>query len=433
MNIKEEICTLDFPLLENIAELSGYIRSSWKKDINKIDLFTENAKVAKRLSLLIKNVYGIDSIVERRKLANFRNKKIYVVIIENKVLDILKDLSLIDDNNQFIDSPKEYITGSLEEEKAYIRGSFLSKGSITDPNSGYHLEMLYDNKYEAVFIQRLLNNFELNSKIIIRDTKYMVYIKEAEKISDFLKILGVTKEFLYYENVRVEKEEKNITNRLNNCEQANIDKIIMTASRTIKEIDELIGVPDTQDGGVGYKAHELHQYEKFYGRLVIKYHKDSRPQVRRYAALKDKLEVLEILNDMYTGDHFPGYDKIRLSYSELERIIRRQLPEWIAALSNQKAVYLITDKFTGKMYVGSATSDNGMLLRRWGDYVANGHGGNQQLVELIKQKGFQYVKDNFVYSVLENYNARVDDSYILGRENWWKETLLTKKFGYNDN
>lgn len=202
---------------------------------------------------------------------------------------------------------------------------------------------------------------------------------------------------------------------------------------TIKEIDELIGIPDTQDGGVGYKAHELHQYEKFYGRLVIKYHKDSRPQVRRYAALKDKLEVLEILNDMYTGDHFPGYDKIRLSYSELERIIRRQLPEWIAALSNQKAVYLITDKFTGKMYVGSATSDNGMLLRRWGDYVANGHGGNQQLVELIKQKGFQYVKDNFVYSVLENYNARVDDSYILGRENWWKETLLTKKFGYNDN
>ena len=239
MNIKEEICTLDFPLLENIAELSGFIRSSWKKDINRIELFTENAKVSKRLSLLIKNVYGIESIIERRKLANFRNKKIYVVIIDNKVIDILKDLSLIDDNNLFIDSPKEYITGSLEEEKAYIRGSFLSKGSITDPKSSYHLEMLYDNKYEAVFIQRLLNNFELNSKIIIRDTKYMVYIKEAEKISDFLKILGVTKEFLYYEDVRVEKEEKNITNRLNNCEQANMDKIIMTATRIINEIDTI--------------------------------------------------------------------------------------------------------------------------------------------------------------------------------------------------
>lgn len=239
MNIKEEICTLNFPLLENIAELSGFIRSNWKKDINKIELFTENESVSKRLYSLLKIVYGIEPDVEKKKLANFRNKNIFVVTINNKVFDILKDLSLIDDDNQFIDSPKEYITGSIEEEKAYIRGSFLSKGSITDPKSGYHLEMLYDNKYEAVFIQRLLNNFELNSKIIIRDTKYMVYIKEAEKISDFLKILGVTNGVLYYENVRVEKEEKNITNRLNNCEQANIDKIIMTASRTISEIDKI--------------------------------------------------------------------------------------------------------------------------------------------------------------------------------------------------
>ena len=239
MNIKEEICTLSFPLLENIAELSGFIRSNWKKDINKIELYTENANVSKRLYSLLKSIYGIEPDIEKRKLANFRNKSIYVITIINKVSDILKDLSLIDDNLEFIDSPKEYITGSIEEEKAYIRGSFLSKGSITDPKSGYHLEMLYDNKYEAVFIQRLLNNFELNSKIIIRDTKYMVYIKEAEKISDFLKILGVTSGVLYYEDVRVEKEEKNITNRLNNCEQANIDKIIMTASRTINEIDKI--------------------------------------------------------------------------------------------------------------------------------------------------------------------------------------------------
>ena len=267
MNIKEEICSLDFPILENIAELSGYIRSSWKKDINRIELFTENAKVSKRLYSLIKSVYGVESNIERRKLANFRNKKIYVVIIDNKVKDILRDLSLIDEEDMFIDSPKEYITGSLEEEKAYIRGSFLSKGSITDPKSSYHLEMLYDNKYEAVFIQRLLNNFELNSKIIIRDTKYMVYIKEAEKISDFLKILGVTKEFLYYENVRVEKEEKNITNRLNNCEQANIDKIIMTAARIIDEIDtidEKLGLDMLDD-----KIRETAIYRKKYPEVSL--------------------------------------------------------------------------------------------------------------------------------------------------------------------
>ena len=245
MEVKEEICSNDYSVLENIAELSGYIRSNWKQDIEKIELFTENAKVAKRLYTLIKSIYGVETNVEGRNLANFGKKKVYVVVIKSNVVNILRDLSLIDDDNNFIDSPKEYITGSVEEEKAYISGSFLSRGSIMNPRSGYHLEMVYDNKYEAVFVQRLLNNFDLNSKIIMRDTKYMVYIKEAEKISDFLKIVGAMKGTLFYENVRVEKEQKNITNRLNNCEQANMDKIIISANKTInqiKKIDEVIGI-----------------------------------------------------------------------------------------------------------------------------------------------------------------------------------------------
>ena len=110
--------------------------------------------------------------------------------------------------------------------KSYLRGTFLARGSVNDPKTSYHLELLYDNKYEAVFVQRLLNQFDMNSKIIIRDTKYMVYIKEAEKISDFLKIISAYKSVLYYENIRIYKEQKNNTNRLNNCEQANIDKVI---------------------------------------------------------------------------------------------------------------------------------------------------------------------------------------------------------------
>ncbi len=245
MEVKEEICSVDYSVLENIAELSGYIRSNWKQDLERIELFTENAKIAKRLYMLIKSIYGVETSIEGRNLANFGKKKVYVVVIKNSVVNILRDLSLIDDDNNFIDSPKEYITGSVEEEKAYIRGSFLSRGSIMNPRSGYHLEMVYDNKYEAVFVQRLLNNFDLNSKIIMRDTKYMVYIKEAEKISDFLKIVGSMKGTLFYENVRVEKEQKNITNRLNNCEQANMDKIIISANKTINQInkiDEIIGI-----------------------------------------------------------------------------------------------------------------------------------------------------------------------------------------------
>ena len=250
MEIKEEIGSLDYPLLENIAELSGFIRSSYKYDLDKIELVTENSIVADRIAKLVKEVYRIDVKIENKKLGNFNNKKIFVVTIEDKVKMILKDLSLIDDDDNFIETPKEYLTGSFEEEKAYIRGSFLAKGSIADPNREYHLELLYDNKYEAVFIQRLLNEFDLNCKIIIRDPKYMVYIKEAEKISDFLKILGAVKSVLYYENVRITKEQKNITNRLNNCEQANMDKIIMTAETQIKQInciDSILGLEMLDD------------------------------------------------------------------------------------------------------------------------------------------------------------------------------------------
>lgn len=143
--------------------------------------------------------------------------------------------------------------------------------------------------------------------------------------------------------------------------------------------------------------------------------------------------VKEILPSIYGGENFPGYDKVRLSYKQLESIIKRGKYDWIAALENQKAVYLLTDKSNGKMYVGSATSDYGMLLQRWRSYIDNGHGGNKELIELVNKKGFDYIKTNFHYSILENYNAKVDDHIILERESWWKETLQTRIFGYNSN
>ncbi|MDO4202947.1 MAG: GIY-YIG nuclease family protein [Selenomonadaceae bacterium] len=102
-------------------------------------------------------------------------------------------------------------------------------------------------------------------------------------------------------------------------------------------------------------------------------------------------------------------------------------------MNNQKAVYLITDTNTGKLYVGSATAQYGMLLQRWSEYISNGHGGNIELKNLVDAKGFDYVKKHFQYSVLENYNARMDDKYILNRESWWKETLCSRTHGYNAN
>lgn len=137
---------------------------------------------------------------------------------------------------------------------------------------------------------------------------------------------------------------------------------------------------------------------------------------RTYESMMEELEVIEILSTAYDGDEFPGYENIRLSFSQLETIIRNKRSGWLDALRNQKAVYLITDTSNGKMYVGSATAQYGMLLQRWTNYIDNGHGGNVELKHIVDTKGFDYIKANFQYSVLENYNARMDDNYILSRQ-----------------
>ena len=198
---------------------------------------------------------------------------------------------------------------------------------------------------------------------------------------------------------------------------------------TIKKVTKELNVYD----GINYEGEELEEYKSYFGRVVIKYRKTFQQQGRYYGEICDDLEVQQILPTVFDGDDFPGYDKVRLSYRQLESVLNRGKRDWIAALENQKAVYLITDKDNGKMYVGSATSDYGMLLQRWRYYVANGHGGNKELVEIVNEKGYEYIKANFQYSILENYNAKVDDRIILERESWWKETLQTRMYGYNSN
>lgn len=198
---------------------------------------------------------------------------------------------------------------------------------------------------------------------------------------------------------------------------------------TIKKITKDLDI----SGGISYEGYELDEYKKYYGRVIIKYHKTFQTQGIYYEKVCDELIVNQILPVTFDGYDFPGYDNVRLTYRQLETIIHQNKKDWVAALENQKAVYLITDTNNGKLYVGSATSNYGMLLQRWSSYVTDGHGGNKELLELVKKEGFDYVKEHFQYSILENYNAKVDDHVILARESWWKVTLQSRKFGYNSN
>lgn len=239
-NIKEEISRIKNTRSESIAELSGFLRNNGTCTDETIDLITENATVAKRIYKLMKDLYDITCEIESRKSMNFSKNNLYLIMINEKVNMILSDLSIIDEHGKLLKKPNKYIIDTEEDIRAYLRGAFLSKGSINDPKTArYHLELLIEEKDEAHTISKLLNGFELNSKILSRDKGYMVYIKEAEKIGDFLRIINANQAVLYYEDIRIYRDHKNMTNRLNNCEQANIDKIIETATKQIEEINYL--------------------------------------------------------------------------------------------------------------------------------------------------------------------------------------------------
>lgn len=236
--VKNEISKLNTMKTENISELSAIIRNIGNMQDNVLKITSENASVARRIFNLVKEQYKILPKITVRRGYNFNKNYIYILEIKQQVDEILEDISvnLQDDSN----IPKEYIYSDEEQIRAYLRGLFLSVGSINDPKkSRYHLEFFVDNKEYSDFVSKLLNMYYLNSKSIKKDNKYMIYIKEAEKIGDFLRILNATNALFYFEDIRIYRDHKNMTNRLNNCEQANVDKIIATAATQIRHIEAI--------------------------------------------------------------------------------------------------------------------------------------------------------------------------------------------------
>ena len=236
--VKNEVTRLECSKLEYISELSAILRNN--SDIeNEIKIMVENNAVARRIFKLFKSIYDITPNITVRKKYNFNKNLSYILEIKSKMEEILTDLSIIE-NNKYLNIPKEYIVSDEELKRSYLRGLFLSTGSVNDPKtSRYHLEFLVDDSNYSKYINDLLNSFNLNSRIIRREKNYMIYIKEAEKISDFLRIIKAYNAVMYFEDIRIYRDHKNMTNRLNNCEQANIDKIFMTNSNQIKDINKL--------------------------------------------------------------------------------------------------------------------------------------------------------------------------------------------------
>ena len=238
--IKNELVSIELSKLEQLSELSGLLRNSIDSD-NKLNITTENASIARLIFNRLKNNYDALIRVSVKKGYNYNKNYIYNLEVYKNDYIIINDLSL--DTN----IPDIYLIDDEDTKRAYLRGVFLACGSINDPKkSRYHMEFSFNDYEYTKFINNMLESYDLNSKILKRDSRYIVYIKESEKIGDFLRLIKAVNALLYYENIRIFRNRKNNLNRINNCEQANVDKIIQTAKNQVEDIN-LIKEKDAYD------------------------------------------------------------------------------------------------------------------------------------------------------------------------------------------
>jgi len=183
-----------------------------------------------------------------------------------------------------------------------------------------------------------------------------------------------------------------------------------------------------------YKLEKIMEFDKFEGRLIISFHRKLGMRGRAYylETYFDHFEVAEILRSQYQGEKFPGYENIIGDFCVLEPLFRNENSDWKTTLSKVKGIYLICDKSNGKKYVGSAYGGDG-IWSRWSNYIGTGHGWNDELIRLIDEKGMDYARKNFQFSLLEVMKMTASDDSIIERELFWKRTLLSREFGYNKN
>ena len=252
--IKDEITKIYNNTPEDLISLLVYLSFNSTITDDEILIYTENASVARWLFKLLKIFYNVEIRLTVRTIKRFRKKNIYILEIKEK-----KDIIVSDINNTLANINE----ASKEEKVAFLKGIFLSCGSVNDPKKNkYHLEFFTKEKSKATLINKLLHDLNLNSKILKREKEYMVYIKKSENIADLINYLGAINSLFYFEYIRIYKDHKNMVNRLNNCEQANVEKSLKSSKLVLDNIkyledNDLINLLDD-------RAKEIISYKKKY-------------------------------------------------------------------------------------------------------------------------------------------------------------------------
>lgn len=238
---KKELTLMEAEACCEKAELSSLIRMNGSVQLSNqrviLDISTENAAIARRIYSLLKKTYQVHIELLVRKKMRLKKNNVYIVRIPNRVQDILSDLKIVYEGFQFTPGiDKSIIRGNCCK-RSYLRGAFLAGGSVNNPEgSSYHLEIssMYEEHCNALV--ELANKFNLNARCIERKKGFVFYIKEGQKIIEFLSLIGAHQALLRFEDIRIMKDMRNSVNRIVNCETANLNKTIGASLRQIENI-----------------------------------------------------------------------------------------------------------------------------------------------------------------------------------------------------
>lgn len=247
--VKKELTSLNVHKENAKLELMALIRMNGTLGIVDhhfvLNVQSENPAIARRMYSLLSKFYGITGELSVRRKMKLKKNNLYILRVTNQATELLNDLQIFDGAEIIKRLPENFLTDDTRI-RSYLRGAFLAGGSVNNPEtSRYHLEIysLYEEHNDM--IAEMMNRYDLKARTTQRRSGYITYLKEGEKIADFLQLIGATSSMLKFEDVRIVRDMRNSVNRLVNCETANLNKVATAASKqieNIKLIDEKVGI-----------------------------------------------------------------------------------------------------------------------------------------------------------------------------------------------
>ncbi|WP_395318024.1 DNA-binding protein WhiA [Fructilactobacillus frigidiflavus] len=238
--VKKELTNLEVHRENAKAELMALIRMNGTLKISNgklaLEFQSENSAISRRVYSLLLKFYQVEANVIVRRKMKLKKNNLYIVRLNQNVREVLEDLGIFDGEQILERVPLELLKNDMQV-RSYLRGAFLAGGSVNNPEtSRYHLEIysLYDDHNQMM--AEMMNKYNLGAKETARRSGYIVYIKEAEKIADFLQLIGATNSMLKFEDIRIVRDMRNSVNRLVNCENANMNKVANASTKQIENI-----------------------------------------------------------------------------------------------------------------------------------------------------------------------------------------------------